>query len=262
MHAGGTQRAAQWRRICSARHCRIRHYTSAAGRDSLPSGSETAHGGIAVAALPQLLEEIKEADAVLLGPGLGSEDDITQLVDKLLQSIEHPCLIDADGLNAISRLKNPVLKNPSQVVITPHPKELERLIGIDTAKIQADRIGAARMAVEKFGCNVVLKGAHTVVATADGGVYIVPTGNSGMATPGAGDVLSGIIAAFLAEGMPACHAAVAGAYVHGAAGDLAADNLGEDGMVAHDILNAIPSVLAEIRDGDFNGRQIEAEVLS
>ena len=223
--------------------------------------SDTKYGALDTNALNELEEELRQADAVLLGPGLGGKDTTVKLVEALLSRIDRPCIVDADGLNAIAQLNLLKLKKAENFVFTPHPKELERLTGMPVAKIQADRIGAAQSAVDRFGCTIVLKGAHTVVSTPNDGTYIIPTGNSGMATPGSGDVLSGIIAALLAGGLRPPQAAVAGAYIHGAAGDLAADKLGEDGMVAHDIMDAVPLVIAEIKDGDFEGRQIEYEVL-
>lgn len=224
--------------------------------------NETADGAIAETAAPQLLEQMKQANALLIGPGLGTAETTTRLVEKLLAANDKPCIVDADGLNAIARLGNFKPANADRLVFTPHPKELERLTGEPVAKIQSDRVAAAQHARQKFGCTIVLKGARTVVATADGAVYIIPTGNSGMATPGAGDVLSGIIAAFLAEGMRPSHAAVAGAYVHGAAGDKAAERVGEDGMVAHDIMDSVPLLLGQLRQGAYEARQIELEILS
>jgi NAD(P)H-hydrate epimerase len=221
----------------------------------------TKSGAIDPSSFEQLEEQLAEAQAVLVGPGLGSEKATVDLVERLLTQIDKPCIVDADGLNAISKIKGLKLKTAENFVFTPHPKELERLTGTKVAEIQSDRVAAATAACEKFGCNIVLKGAHTVVATPNEGVYIIPTGNSGMATPGAGDVLSGVIAAFLAQGMHPSYAAVAGAYVHGAAGDCAADLLGEDGVIASDIMQFVSHVIAEIRDGQMSGRDIEQEVL-
>jgi NAD(P)H-hydrate epimerase len=222
--------------------------------------NDTAAGAIAETAVDQLTDQLKQADAVLIGPGLGGSDGTVKLVEKLLGLIDKPCLIDADGLNAIARSKTFKTQRPDQVILTPHPKELERLTGESVATIQSDRVGAAERARQKFGCTIVLKGARTVVAAANGTVHLIPTGNSGMATPGAGDVLSGVIAAFLAEGMPPSEAAIAGAYVHGAAGDEAADRLGQDGMVAHDIMESVPTILSRLRHGTYEPHQIELEI--
>jgi NAD(P)H-hydrate epimerase len=223
---------------------------------------DTERGAIAGSAIKSIQGELQEADALLIGPGIGQSQDVIGLIKELAGQINVPCIIDADGLNAIAAAGSAVkFAAAEQAIMTPHPKELERLTGMPVKQIQSDRIAAAVEACRRFGCNIVLKGAHSVVATPNHGVYIVPTGNSGMATPGAGDVLSGVIAGLLGQGMPASYAAVAGTYIHGAAGDLAADRLGEDGMVAHDILDALPSVIAEIRDGEYAGRSIEAEVL-
>ncbi len=130
-------------------------------------------------------------------------------------------------------------------------------MGRTTREIQSDRIRSAQEAAKRFGAIIVLKGAHTVVATPDDDVFIITTGNSGMATAGAGDVLSGVIAGLLAQGMSSKWAAIAGAYIHGAAGDMAAAELGEDGMIASDITGCIPVVLKLLREGQYPGSAIE-----
>lgn len=240
---------------------------------NLPAGEviyhalpETADGTLALGAFEELQSQIELADAILLGPGLTTNSETVKLVQKLAASITKPCIVDADGLNAIAESfgdKGSGIKfsAPQNFVLTPHPKELSRLLGTSVAEIQADRIAAGQAAVKKFGCNVIVKGAHTVIATADGQSYIVTAGNAGMATAGAGDVLSGIIGALLAQHVPPSEAAVAGAYLHGAAGDLAAEKLGEDGMIAGDITQALPAVLSSMRAGTFEGTYIEHEAV-
>lgn len=223
---------------------------------------ETEFGTIAPAALTQLETEFEQATAVLLGPGLSTNVETIKFVHDFVRSLKKPSIIDADALNAIAQDKQASFGLAAEMVFTPHPKELSRLLGSSVGDIQADRIGAAEKARDRFGCNIVLKGARTVVATVDGGTWIIPCGNPGMATAGAGDVLSGIIGSLLAEGVHAPHAAVAGAYLHAAAGDLAAYSHGEDGMVASNIMEALPVVLADIRADEFTGTEIEQMVLS
>jgi NAD(P)H-hydrate epimerase len=222
----------------------------------------TEFGTISPAALSDLEHESELSTALLIGPGLSSNVETIRFVQDFLRNVKQPCIVDADALNAIAQDKQFSLTAGEEVVFTPHPKELSRLLGIGVGEIQADRMTAAEKARDKFSCNIVLKGAHTVVATVTGDSYIIPCGNSGMATAGSGDVLSGIIGAFLAQGMPAHNAAVAGAYVHAAAGDLAAFTYGEDGMVASNIMESVPMVLADLRAHEFTGTELEQMVLS
>lgn len=222
---------------------------------------ETESGSIASSAIGEFANQLERATAYLIGPGMTEHDDTVKFVHEFVGMIDKPAVIDADALNAISR--NPELKigNASECVLTPHPKELSRLLGISTAEVQADRIAAAEKARDKFGCSVVLKGAHSVVATIDGTTWIIPCGNPGMATAGTGDVLAGIIGGLLAQGVPAQHAAIAGTYLHATAGDLAAFTHGEDGMVASSIIEALPMVLADIRSGEYTGSDLEEMIL-
>ncbi len=224
--------------------------------------SETEFGTINHAAISELETEIDQCQAILIGPGLSSNVQTIKTVQELLSAVKKPCIVDADALNALAQSKQFVLGSPKTTVFTPHPKELSRLLGICVEEIQQDRTKAAEGASKKFGCNIVLKGAHTVVATVEHGTYIIPGGNSGMATAGAGDVLSGVIGSFLAQGMDAGFAAIAGAYIHAAAGDLAAFSHGEDGMVASNIMEAVPVVLADLRADEFAGTELEQMILS
>ena len=223
--------------------------------------SETGAGTISGAAGKDLENELETATAVIVGPGMSSNVETTRFVQQFVSTLKTPCVIDADGLNAISQNPKQSFGQPHQFVLTPHPKELARLLGMSTAEIQSNRIGAAEKAVEKYGCTVVLKGAHSVVATCDRQVYIVPTGNPGMATAGSGDVLTGIIGGLIAQGMKPQYAAVSGTYIHGAAGDIAADQLGKDGLIASDIMEAVPVALKMLRSDDFVGSAIELQVL-
>ena len=168
-----------------------------------------------------------------------------------------PCVVDADALNAIAKDPAKFPKNGDKFVLTPHPKELSRLMGNSVAQVQEDRISSARKAATKSGCTVVIKGSRTVTATNKKMVYIKPTGNAGMATGGSGDVLSGIIGGLLAQGMPPDEAAVTGVYVHGMAGDVAASEIGEVGIVAGDISNHLPDALAHIREGAMSALEMQ-----
>lgn len=219
---------------------------------------ETAALSISPDAIPVLVDELEKVDAVILGPGVSQNADTVRFVQEFLGKIDKPCLIDADGLNAIAQNRDCWPKEAAHFVLTPHPKELSRLTGLSTGEVQSNRIAAAQKASAAFGCTVVLKGARSVIANGDQ-VFINPTGNSGMATAGAGDVLSGVIGALLAQGVDPVSAAVCGTYIHGAAGDFAADELGEDGTVAGDLMTFVPPVFSKLRSGEFRGR-LEAQL--
>ena len=192
------------------------------------------------AALPALERLIGSADVVAAGPGLGQSKHIQALIRWLLETCDKPLVIDADGLNALSMQKDLLSKISRPVVLTPHPGEFARLLGTDIAQVQADREGhAVKLANVSDSLVVVLKGAGTIVT--DGRrVYVNRTGNPGMATGGSGDTLTGVIAALLAQKLAPFEAAQLGVYAHGLAGDIARDQNGEVGLIAGDIVDALP----------------------
>jgi NAD(P)H-hydrate epimerase len=200
-------------------------------------------------AYSQLKQLAQQAQAIILGPGIGLNDDTFELVTKLLNDIDCPCIIDADGLNAIARKPEILDQNIGQFVLTPHPKELARLLDCEVSEIQSDRINMAIKAAEKFNAVIVLKGSMTVTANPHGEVFINPTGNAGMATAGAGDVLSGIIGGLLAQHVDPFQAAAAGAYIHGRSGDILAEEIDQSGLLASDIKRGIPFAIASIKNG-------------
>ena len=160
-----------------------------------------------------------------------------------------PLVVDADALNFAARRPGVLEELETPLILTPHPGEMARLCGDDISEIQADRLGAAREKARETGAVVALKGAATVVAGPDGRCAINPTGNSGMAKGGSGDVLAGIIASLAAQGIPAFEAAAAGAYLHGLAGDLCAKRLGNRSMLPTDLIDALPEAIQSIRRG-------------
>jgi ADP-dependent NAD(P)H-hydrate dehydratase len=200
---------------------------------------------------PILQRLVGSADVVAVGPGLGQSADIAQLVRFLITATDKPLVIDADGLNALTGQVDLLSQISRTVILTPHPGEFARLRQITTAQVQADRTGEAaalaRLAPELV---VVLKGAGTVVT--DGTrCYVNTTGNPGMATGGSGDVLTGVIAALLAQRLSGFEAAQIGVFVHGLAGDIARDHDGEIGMIAGDIVDALPDAFVHFMpDGD------------
>jgi ADP-dependent NAD(P)H-hydrate dehydratase len=191
-------------------------------------------------ARPVLERLIGDADVVAVGPGLGQSDDIRQLVGFLIASAQKPLVIDADGLNALVGQTDLLSQRKCPVVLTPHPGEFARLTGSTITEVQSDRVQrAAALATLSSELVVVLKGAGTVVT--DGNKYYInTTGNPGMATGGTGDVLTGVIAALLAQKLPPFDATQLGVFIHGLSGDIARDQSGEIGLIAGDLVDALP----------------------
>ncbi len=201
---------------------------------------ETPQRSLASAAAEGILAFAENCDAVALGPGLSQATETRQLLRDLIEQIPLPLVVDADGLNACVGATEMLTGRSAPTVITPHPGELSRLIGLPVPDIQADRVGVARQAAEDLGCVTVLKGAGTVTAAPDGQLWVNPTGNPGMASGGVGDVLTGVIAALLAGEADGLDAAVSGVFYHGLAGDLAAESCGERSLIASDLLEQLP----------------------
>jgi len=180
-----------------------------------------------------------QCDALAIGPGLGTDPETAKAVRVLTVSARRGTVIDADGLNALALDPESLLTLRDAAaprILTPHPGEAARLLGVTTQEIQADRLAAVRTLAERSGAVVVLKGHRTLVAKTDGTVAVNTTGNPGMATAGSGDVLTGLLAALLARGLDAFAAARLGVFLHGDAGDRTAQRLGQDAMTASDIL--------------------------
>jgi NAD(P)H-hydrate epimerase len=184
-------------------------------------------------------------DVVAFGPGLGQSDEIRRLVRLLITQTDKPLVIDADGLNALVGQTELLSKLDRPAVLTPHPGEFARLVGASTARVQSERVArAAKLARLAEPLVVVLKGAGTVVS--DGRRYFInTTGNPGMATGGTGDVLTGVVAGVMAQKLPAFEAAQLGVFIHGLAGDIARDQNGEVGMIAGDVVDAIPDAFVQ-----------------
>ena len=214
---------------------------------------EGAQGGIAPENVPLLRRQ--KATVLLLGLGLGSTaqsaaraTETRTLVQQLLPGFAGAAVLDADGLNAAAQLLaegKPFPHPAGELVVTPHPGEMARLTGFLAAELAADREGIALRYAKEWNAVVVLKGAHTVVASPDGRVCVNPTGNPGLARGGSGDVLAGMLAALLACGLPAYEAAACAVYLHGAAADRAAAKRGEYGMLPHEPLRARAPLLAQ-----------------
>jgi NAD(P)H-hydrate epimerase len=176
-------------------------------------------------------------DVIATGPGIGTGPDQQAFVLALLDRSTQPLVLDADAVTVASASSSALRGTPDRpVVITPHPGEMARLVGLTASDVQRQRIGVARDFATGHYVYVILKGYRTLVATPEGVVYINPTGNPGMATGGSGDVLTGMVAGWLAQGLGVTSACLLAVYLHGAAGDLAAAELGETAMTAGDII--------------------------
>ena len=202
-------------------------------------------GVIAAKAAARVLALARGADAIVFGPGVGIEKGPGAVLAALLAKPGAPLVIDADGLTLLALGRRPARgrARPRECVLTPHPGEMGRLLGIGAADVQAARLRCAREAAVKFQAHVVLKGARTVVASARGPVAVNATGNPGLATAGAGDVLAGVIAAWIGRGMAPFAAAKAAVWAHGAAADRAATEIGSTGFLARDVADRIPAVV-------------------
>jgi hydroxyethylthiazole kinase-like uncharacterized protein yjeF len=210
---------------------------------------ETAAQSLGLKARERLLDLVARMDAVALGPGLGLDAETQALARDLVVEAGRPMVLDADGLTALAGHLDLLRRAPAPRCLTPHPGEMARMLGVSVAEVQADRIEAARAFSTRYGQCLALKGARTVIGEPGGRVFLNPTGNPGMASGGAGDVLTGMVGAFLARGMEPLRALLAGVYLHGLAGDLARERTGEEGLIAGDILEAVPAAILRVQGG-------------
>lgn len=197
-----------------------------------------AGGRLSADAVPEILTRFPQMDAVLVGPGLGQSEGTLAVVRAVLEKAECPVVVDADGINVLSAHRDLLRGRKSPTILTPHDGEFARLGGV----IGEDRMSAAAALAEELGCVVLLKGHETCITDGTDG-YLNPTGNPGMAVGGSGDVLAGVITALLGAGLPPLEAAACGAWLHGAAGDRCAAELGQYGMLPTDMLSALPRLM-------------------
>jgi len=206
---------------------------------------ETKQGSLSPAAYARIIGFCRRADVLALGPGLTQEKLTQRLIRRIIANANLDMVIDADGLNALAGHLDILIKARNRlgsIVLTPHPGEMARLTDSDPASVQKDRKKVAKNFASRYNVVLVLKGHRTVVAGADA-LYINSTGNPGMAKAGSGDVLTGIIASFLGQGLNAFEAARYGAYLHGCAGDIAAKDKTQMGMRASDIITMLPEAI-------------------
>jgi len=196
---------------------------------------------------PALAQAVKGKSAIAFGPGIGVSTDTVGMTRWLLHHSEVPLVIDADALNCVA-VDVAMLANASvPVVLTPHPGEMARLLNLTNAEVQANRLEHARGFATAHRCFLVLKGANTVIAAPDGHVWVNTSGNPGMASGGMGDVLTGVISGLLAQGLPPREACCLGVFLHGYVGDMTAEEKGEAGILAHDLIERLPSGLHALR---------------
>lgn len=208
--------------------------------------AETPQGTLSGEALDRVLSMAAARDVLAAGPGLGTDPGTSQVVLAALEACDLPVVVDADALNILAASGNVFPALSTRAVLTPHPGEAARLLGRTADRIQEDRPASARDLSRATGCTVLLKGYRSLVATPSGTLWVNPTGNPGMATGGTGDVLAGIVAAWLGQGLAPADAAVLSTHVHGLAGDLAARDKGEIGMTAGDLVEALPLAYARL----------------
>ena len=206
--------------------------------------SENESKTFSMGALTRILDELKWADSVALGPGIGNNDDTQVLVNQIIKESKVPVILDADGINSVIPNIDVLKDSVSDIVITPHPGEMARLIHETVSYVQQNRIDVAKAFAKEYGCIVVLKGANTVIT--DGWeVFVNTTGNPGMAMGGTGDMLTGMIASFAAQGISSFDAAKCAVYIHGLCGDITAEEISARGMTVEDMLELLGALMSE-----------------
>jgi hydroxyethylthiazole kinase-like uncharacterized protein yjeF len=215
--------------------------------EAMTFGLPESGGALAERGARDLLRALPGYDALVVGPGLGAASGTVRFLEELLPQARLPVVADADALNAFAGRPAFFARRPAATILTPHPGEAARLLACSTSRVQADRLGSARALARRARAVAVLKGAHTLVAAPGGEVAVNPTGTPLLATAGSGDVLAGLVGALLAGGLAPRAAAVAGAWLHGAAAEALAPRLGDAGLLAHEAADAIPGVRAALR---------------
>ena len=213
---------------------------------------ETDAGSLSLSATSTILEfAVKTKSILAIGPGLSQHPETVSFVHQLIrenreQGLDLRMVIDADGLNALAQVRETLSLLNSDAVLTPHPGEMARLTSTSVPVLEKDRISTAQQFASKYGVTLVFKGAPTVTSAPNGNLWVNSTGNPGMATGGMGDVLTGIIAGLMAQGIPSENAAALGVYLHGLAGDIVAEKLGRHGLIASDVLKAVPGAISSL----------------
>jgi NAD(P)H-hydrate epimerase len=209
--------------------------------------AEDSAGRISAKAINVIVDAVGENDVLAFGPGIGISQGLRSVLEMLLEQEHLPLVVDADGLNNLSRIKDWPTKLKANLILTPHPGEIKRLwSSVFREQLPFDRQQQAGQLAQRTSSIVVLKGAGTVISDGEK-VYINQTGNAGMATAGSGDVLTGVITALIGQGLSNFDAGVLGVYIHGLAGDIAADQMGQVSLMATDIIDSLPEAFLKDR---------------
>jgi NAD(P)H-hydrate epimerase len=211
---------------------------------------ESKRGVLGDSAFKAIQQELPGKKCLAIGPGIGQAGDTKKLIRRIIPASIVPIVVDADGINNLVGEVNNLKNAKAPIILTPHPGEMARLLETGISQVQQDRINCARKFAVDYGVHVVLKGARTVIAHPDGRVFVNPTGNTGMASGGMGDVLTGIIAGLVVQGLTAEAATCAGVYLHGAAADSLAEKMGPIGYLAGDVMNAIPGEIKRVMSSE------------
>ena len=208
--------------------------------------AQTSKKTLSLKAFSQIAKFLPDIDALAVGPGISRQPQTQKLVLKLLASIAKPLVLDADGINALIGKLFVLNRARAKLVITPHPAEAARILNLTVGQIQNQRSKIAKQFAKRYKLVIVLKGHRTVVAGSSGKIYINKTGNPGMASAGCGDILTGMIASLLGQGFEPFEAAKSAVYIHGLAGDYAAEEKGQASLIAGDILNKLPRAFKRV----------------
>ncbi len=207
--------------------------------------AEDEEGFISDKSINDILKESEKCSAVLIGCGLGWNKNTENITYELIRNLKIPMIVDADGINVISENIDILKESKSELVLTPHPKEMSRLIGKDIEEIAIDKAKYAKELSEKYQITTVLKGSKTAIADKEGNIFINTTGNSGMAKGGSGDVLSGMIGSFLAQRLSPIDASMCAVFLHGMSGDECKKKFSSVSMTPTDLINELPNVFLQ-----------------
>lgn len=208
--------------------------------------ADNGNGCISAKCIDHLDKILENYNVLAVGPGIGCNPDTIEVISWIVENSPIPVIIDADGINSLCRNIDVINRAKTPVILTPHLGEMSRLTGLEVESIIKDKTRVLKDYSGQWACTVVLKDWRTLIGTRDGQIFINTTGNAGMATAGSGDVLTGMIASFTAQGLADVPAAIAGVYIHGLSGDISAVEKGQMGMIAGDILENIPYALKEV----------------
>ncbi len=222
--------------------------TTEAMTEPIPETKQHTFGSVSLLRVLEILSDGKTA--LTIGPGISTTDDALEFLYEIIRQCEVPILIDADGITLVAKEPKILREAKAPVVLTPHPGEMSRLMGISTEEVQKDRIGLSIDFSKRFNSYLILKGARSLISTPEGNIYVNTTGNAGMASGGMGDVLSGAVGGFLAQGLDPSNACRLGVFAHGLAGDIVANQLGKVGIIARDVADTLPKSLNEIPSMD------------